>query len=307
MRRDTLNYALVGAVVVAAAVLLLLALALIGGRSVASADYTVRYRNVTGLRAGAPVFYEGYRIGAVADVTPERDAAGTRYRVTLAVRRDWPIPRDSRARLQSSGLLADVSIGIHEGASHQMLKPGGEIAGVEGGNMFAAMNDLALELGELTRTRIAPLIEVLTRRTDSIGAALDAHAPELLSTAQALLDRLNRAGDALNDVLNPANRAALAGTLRESQEGLAELRATRANLDRALGEITGIAAENRADVRRAVRDLTGVLDTLSSRVDVIIHHLEASSRNLDQFSREIRRRPNRLLLSPEADPREDLE
>jgi len=307
LRRDTLNYALVGAVVVAAAVLLLLALALIGGRSVASADYTVRYRNVTGLRAGAPVFYEGYRIGAVADVTPERDAAGTRYRVTLAVRRDWPIPRDSRARLQSSGLLADVSIGIHEGASHQMLKPGGEIAGVEGGNMFAAMNDLALELGELTRTRIAPLIEVLTRRTDSIGAALDAHAPELLSTAQALLDRLNRAGDALNDVLNPANRAALAGTLRESQEGLAELRATRANLDRALGEITGIAAENRADVRRAVRDLTGVLDTLSSRVDVIIHHLEASSRNLDQFSREIRRRPNRLLLSPEADPREDLE
>ena len=63
MKRDTVNYTLVGAVVLAALVLLLVGLALITGRSGATSGYVVRYRNVTGLRYGAPIFYQGYRIG----------------------------------------------------------------------------------------------------------------------------------------------------------------------------------------------------------------------------------------------------
>ena len=58
MKRDSIKYVLVGAVVSAAIVLLLVGLALITGRSGASTDYFVHYRNVTGLRYGAPVFYE---------------------------------------------------------------------------------------------------------------------------------------------------------------------------------------------------------------------------------------------------------
>ena len=111
--------------------LLLVGLALITGRSGVSTDYIVHYRNVTGLRYGAPVFYEGYRIGEVSEVEPQRGASGTRYQVTLSVRRDWTIPDDSVASLQSSGLLADMSVGIKEGSSRTMLAPGAEIKGAE--------------------------------------------------------------------------------------------------------------------------------------------------------------------------------
>ena len=83
VKRDTVNYTLVGAVVLAAIVLLLVGLALITGRSGATTGYLVRYHNVTGLRYGAPVFYQGYRIGQVAGITPERTAEGTRYKVEL--------------------------------------------------------------------------------------------------------------------------------------------------------------------------------------------------------------------------------
>ena len=75
MKRDTINYVAVGAVVLAALVLLLVGLALITGRSGAATDYFVHYRNVTGLRYGAPVFYEGYRIGEVAAIEPERSSS----------------------------------------------------------------------------------------------------------------------------------------------------------------------------------------------------------------------------------------
>lgn len=301
MRRDTINYTLVGALVLVAAVLLLLALSLITGRSMVSSDYVVRYRNVTGLRYGAPVFYEGYRVGQAGTITPERSAQGTRYKVVLHVRRDWSIPADSIAHLQSSGLLADVSVGISEGVSKDVLKPGGELTGEEGGNVFMAMNELAAEITSLTHSQIEPLIRTLSQRVDSIGGAIDSRAPAILDQTRSLLERMSGVSDSLADVFKPQNRQALATILGQARELLTELRHTRATLDQTLAELNGMAKDNRSDVRRAVQDLSDVLQALSGRIDVISHHLESSSRNLDAFSREIRMQPNRLILSPKAD------
>jgi phospholipid/cholesterol/gamma-HCH transport system substrate-binding protein len=286
VRRDTVNYTLVGAVVLAALVLLLVGLVLITGKSGATTGYVVHYRNVTGLRYGAPIFYQGYRVGQVGGITPERTADGTRYKVDLDVRRDWPIPKDSPARLQSTGLLADVSVGISEGASKETLAPGGQIS-------------------ELTRNQITPLIQTLTTRVDSITGTIDEKTPVILEQTHVLLDRLNVASASLNDVLKPENRAEISKTLTEVSKLSTELHKTRETLDSALGEIASIAKENRPDLRSSVQDLASVLEALSARMDVITHHLESSSRNLDEFSREIRAHPNRLIIAPKADKVEE--
>ena len=305
MKRDTINYVTVGAVVTLALVLLLVGLALITGSSGASTDYFVHYRNVTGLRYGAPVFYEGYRIGEVGAVEPERNASGTRYKVTLSVKRDWTIPNDSVAGLQSSGLLADMSIGIKEGSSKQVLAPGAEIKGAETADIFAAVGELAGQVSTLTRDQISPMIALLSKRVESITGSLDTSAPEILGQAQTLLGKLNGASDAIDDLLKPQNRAAVAGILGNVQGLSGELRETRKTLDQTVSELADIARENRGDIRGAVTDLATVMASLSSRMDVITHHLESATRNLDEFSREIRRNPGQLLRSPEPDKLED--
>lgn len=305
MKRDTINYVTVGAVVTLALVLLLVGLALITGSSGASTDYFVHYRNVTGLRYGAPVFYEGYRIGEVGAVEPERNASGTRYKVTLSVKRDWTIPNDSVAGLQSSGLLADMSIGIKEGSSKQVLAPGAEIKGAETADIFAAVGELAGQVSTLTRDQISPMIALLSKRVESITGSIDTSAPEILGQAQTLLGKLNGASDAIDDLLKPQNRAAVAGILGNVQGLSGELRETRKTLDQTVSELADIARENRGDIRGAVTDLATVMASLSSRMDVITHHLESATRNLDEFSREIRRNPGQLLRSPEPDKLED--
>ncbi len=305
MKRDTVNYVMVGVIVSVALVLLLVGLALITGRSGVTTDYFVRYHNVTGLRYGAPVFYEGYRIGEVGDVEPERNASGTRYKVTLSVKRDWTIPKDSIARLQSSGLLADMSIGIQEGASREVLAPGGELKGVENADIFAAVGELAGQVSSLTRDQITPMVARLSQRVESITGALDDNAPEILGQAQTLLGKLNDASSALDDLLKPQNRAAVASILGNVEGLSGELRETRKTLDQTVDELADIARENRGDIRGAVTDLATVMASLSSRMDVITHHLESATRNLDEFSREIRRNPGQLLRSPEPDKLED--
>jgi phospholipid/cholesterol/gamma-HCH transport system substrate-binding protein len=307
MKRDHVNYTLVGAVLLAGLVLLLVGLFLITGRRGGEAEYFTYYRNVTGLRAGAPVFYQGYRIGQVDELTPERGAQGTRYRIALSLRADWPIPADSVARLQSSGLLADVTIGIREGQEATAVAAGGEIRGEESSDIFGAMNELAGEITTLTRSQITPLIRNLSTRVDSITGSLDKGTPEILDKASVLLGRLTEASDAVNDVLKPSNREAISGILKEVHAVSRQLEQTRASLDVALKDIAGMTQENRPAVNEAVTDLRDILATLSGRIDAIVHRMDSAARNLDEFSREIRKNPNRLLLSPKSDTVEESE
>ena len=68
-----------------------------------------------------------------------------------------------------------------------------------------------------------------------------------------------------------------------------------------LAQAGDLVAENRPDVRNTIRDLAQVTSALAARIDAISHNLESSSRNFNEFTREIRKSPNRLLFTPEAD------
>lgn len=307
MKRDSINYVLVGTLVLLAGILLLVALAMITGRGGASTAYYTHYSNVTGLRYGAPVFYQGYRIGQVGAIMPERDVQGTRYKIELDVRRDWPIPKDSIARLTATGLLADVAVGIDEGKDRAMAAPGAELAGAESADIFSAMNELAGQISGLTRSQITPLIQTLSRRVDSITGAIDKGTPDIVAQSRKLLTQLNAVSASLNDVLKPDNRAALGAILANTKQMTVQLRDTQQKLDDALGQLDSIARENRPGVRDSVADLRAVLEALSARMDSISQHLEVASRNFDEFSREVRKNPNRLLISPKSDKVEEQE
>jgi phospholipid/cholesterol/gamma-HCH transport system substrate-binding protein len=301
MKRDTVNYSLVGLAVLLAFGLLIATLFAITGRRGAVSEYHVHFANVTGIGYGAPVYYEGFRIGQVTGVEPERHEGRTRYRVELAVRADWTIPDDSVAMRQASGLLADMAVGIREGLSPTPLPPGGELAGIEGGDVFSAMNDLASELTLLTRERLRPLVDTLTLRLDSIAGSLDDGVPALVSDSRALLERLNRAAAGLEELMSAPNREAIAAMLVDVRGVTADLKATQQRADGLLDALSGTVGENRPALRQSVLDIERTIGAVAQRINAITHHLESSSRNLDEFSREIRRSPNRLLFTPPAD------
>lgn len=308
MKRDTVNYTAVGAVVLAAFALLLFTLLRITGTRTGETGYLARYDNVTGLSDGAPVFYEGFRIGQVTAITPERKDGKTRYRVDLGIRGDWPIPADSVAKLAATGLLADISIAIREGESKTVLKPGAELRSQGGGDLFAAMNELASELTLLSRERIRPMVESLADSVDKIGGELETATPMLVKDARTLLLRLNEASAAMNEVLSAPNRAHVASTLEDlastaenARELSAELRLTQQKLDALMVEANATVNENRPALKDAIADLAQITGALAQRIDSISQNLDSASRHVNEFSREIRQNPNRLLFTPPAD------
>src|SRR5438045_2167379 len=263
MKREQVNYLIVGVVVIAALVLLLMSLAVITGRGGSSVDYAVTYRNVTGLKTGAPVFYEGFRVGQVTGIDPVRGGEHTRYRVGLAVRKDWPIPSDSIARCARSGRLADVSIAIREGAAKDALKPGAELKGEEGADLFGAVNELATQITTLARDRIGPLVESVGKNLTSLTGTLDANAPEIVRQAHDLLTQLNTAAGSMNGFLSPQNKKEVDQTLANIRQVTNDLKGTQDKLDKLLVQLNGVAEENRPALQATVADLAQITSALA--------------------------------------------
>jgi phospholipid/cholesterol/gamma-HCH transport system substrate-binding protein len=309
VKRDTINYFYVGLAVLIALALLLGALFGMTGSSGGGRDsYLVRYQNVSGLGYGSAVFYQGYRIGQVEKITPEQQNGKTSFRVDFSVQKDWKMPADSVASLLSSGLLSDVFVGISEGKAAETLKIGSELKSREGGDVFAAVGALASEITDLTQNKLSPLLEKVGSSVDTISEKLQSGAPTIVDDSVRLLKQLNQGAASLNDVLGPKNRgnidallAQSAGAAGTARQLATELINTRAQLDMALKQINQTIATVGPDAQVAMDDLRVTIGALSQRVDAITYNLESASRHFDEFGREIRKQPNRLLFNPSQD------
>lgn len=308
MKRENVNYFLTGVVALVALGLLLVTLFIITGRSGATDDYLVRYRNVAGLKFGTPVFYQGYRIGQVETIEPEREAEATLFRIDFSVQSGWQIPVDSQAQLMSSGLLSDVFISIKEGSAKTFHPPGAELLGREAADLFGAVGELAGEVTSLARDKLTPLIERLGKKLEAIGGTFEQGAPLLIDKASQLADRLNASAVSLDKILGPVNQSRVEEMLKESSRAAVnvrqltgELTANRKQLDSILGELDSLVKESRPEVAQAIADLRVTLDAMAQRIDAITYNLESASRHVDEFSREIRKEPTRLIFAPKAD------
>lgn len=115
-------------VLLGAAALMFLALKA-GNMSSLSFDktYTVssRFDNIGGLKPRAPVKSAGVVVGRVGDIT--FDDQDYRALVTLQLQEKYKFPKDSSAKILTSGLLGEQYIGIEPGGDETYLASGDQI------------------------------------------------------------------------------------------------------------------------------------------------------------------------------------
>lgn len=123
-----------GLVVLAGVILFIGALFVLANRTFLLSDtYTIQaeFENVAGLQPGATVFYQGISVGRVGEVLlPE--APGQPITVTMLIRDDARhlVREDSRAAIQTDGLVGDVIVSIQGGSqSRPLVAENGRIAG----------------------------------------------------------------------------------------------------------------------------------------------------------------------------------
>jgi phospholipid/cholesterol/gamma-HCH transport system substrate-binding protein len=292
---DRRNYVVVGFFVLGMLALLIVWLSMLSGRTGPSTSYTIHYDSVMGLAEGTQVFFQGYPSGVIDDIAPS-DEPGNGFLVDVSLSRKLSIPDDSVAVITSSGLLSAVVIDIRAGSSARVLGPGERIASREAANLFELGSDFTAELSDLVRDELRPLL-----------ARVNENAPEIFANLNAFTSRLDATAERLDAILGDDNLQHLTRTL-ENMESTAssasklasELRETRALLDDVVRSVREFIEENRADLHHATQDLSASLDAFADHAAAISRNLEETTRNMSEFSAQMREDPSVVLRGRKA-------
>ncbi len=289
MKRDNVNYLLVGSFVLLMAAVLLYALYRITGHSAKGDIYYTQFANVAGIKEGTVVTYEGYEIGNVAQVEPVLREQRTAYRIALNMHHPVRIPVDSYALIATPGLLSAPLVEIKEGQARDVLAAGGEIAGASGANLMDAVGALAADLGKLTETSIKPLLAQLNQNVTPVMADL-----------RSTVERINRAAGRIDALFSDENVQHWNRVLHNADGASANALKLSADLATVRGEVEGLVKDSRGlvnDSRGLIADGGKDLKDVLRRLDATLYQLEAAGRNLNEFSRTIRENPAALIQS----------
>jgi phospholipid/cholesterol/gamma-HCH transport system substrate-binding protein len=329
MKRDNVNYLLVGSFVILVLIAFFVLMYFVTGSTGPADRYTVRYNNVAGLKFGTGVYYEGYHVGQIEEIEPEAASSGMRYVLTLSIARGWKIPADSIAQVVASGLISAVQIHINEGQSPKVIKPGGEISGREQQDLFAVLSEAAGQFHSLSENGVMPVLQNLNNRIDEIAeeiltfrrkqlgplvASFDQRLNnELLGEAQALVGKLNNSAEQLEKILGSKNQVQIQQFLVHIDQAavnlndlITRIESTRQQMGETLVSIENLASNNDeaigaavANANQSMVEMREALRTVNEHLGTIMYNVEGGTRNLKEFSQAVRDNPARLIRGSE--------
>ena len=298
MKRDNINYLYVGGFTITMLVLLMIVLLKITGQGNVSDTYYTIYDNVSGIREGTTVTYGGYQVGKLIDIEPIREKGKTKYKLELAVKSGWPIPVDSFVRVVSPGLLAEAQIDISEGQAIALLKPEETLASRASLDMMSVLSSVGGEFSNLNEAGLIPLLKNINKQVDGFGNNI----PEIVGDSKELIASLNNVSKRLEKIITDENSSHLSNAINNTDTITSNLVRLSSKLDNITGQLQGVVDssnkmlnENSGDIRQSMLDLRKALNSVSQNMETIMYNLDVTSRNMSEFSHQIRSNPGVLL------------
>ena len=287
MKRDNVNYLLVGSFVLLMAGVLLYALYRITGHSAKGDLYFTHFPNVAGIKNGAVVTYEGFEVGNVEQIEPVVRENRTWYRITLNLRKPLKIPVDSHAVITTPGLLSAPLVEIKEGRGRDILAVGADIPGGSSVSLMETVAALATDLSKMTESSIKPML-----------ALINQNITPAMADMRSTIERINRTAGRVDALFSEENVKHWGRLLQNADGASANALKLSTDLSSVRNEVEGLVKDSRAIVSGSGKDLKESL----RRVDATLYQLESAGRNLNEFSRTIRENPAVLINSrPPAD------
>lgn len=278
MKKDNKNYFMVGLFVLSGILLFLFLLAKISVSSSGSDEYFVEFENVTGIKDGIIVTYNGYQIGSVSNVEPVLKNGKVTYRLSLQVKSGWNIPHDSRAQIVMPAIISDKQIDIVQGLATESLRPGDNIETIESVDIMLLIDSIAKDLSQFI--------------------------PESTQNVEQLLVKLNASADQVGLLLSPdnvGNLTRLFAHAESSADSLAKLASGFEKMSQQLGSILNktesLVDDNSDDLRYTIVEMKKSVDAVSTRIESIMYNLDHTSQNMNELSRTLRNNPAAVLGS----------
>ncbi len=321
-------------VVVSLGILVGLFVAIVGSSLLADRDrYQVRYKiSVSGLEIGAPVKYNGVRVGRVENIRIDPEKVSNSL-VTISLQAGTPVKRNAKAVLNIQGITGLKFIELVGGTSDaERLSPDSEIeAGTSVVDKLTGqaetiaikaellINQLLDLSGPSNRALVADVLDRAGSMMNTMDTILQNNSGEIGKILHNLASSSSRLSAVLDEVrLTVKETREAVGGIRRSAERVLDGKRVAGVLDEARGTLSEIHKRvGDQELGKTTRLLERLVDHTSSLVDKVdlivsrsredlrasMHFLAETTENLRDFSRMIREDPSRLLRQKERSQR----
>jgi phospholipid/cholesterol/gamma-HCH transport system substrate-binding protein len=296
--------------------------------------YTVRYDiSVSGLEVGAPVKYNGVRVGRVETTTIDPNKVSQSI-VAFSLDAGTPVKENTRATLSVQGITGLKFIELVGGTSEaKTLPPDSEVqAGASAMESLTGQAEaislkvdlLASRLLDMTGDHNRELVTTVLERGANLMSTVDQTVEKNADNVNRLISNLSTASENFagfvaelrataietREAVNAVRRS-VESTLDSKHIGglVDDARAAVGDVRRRLGEDElGKAAKTLSQMLTRLNALTEKIDTLVTRsqedIRTTFRFLSETAENLRDFSRLVREDPTRFLRSPERRERQ---
>lgn len=313
MRSNKINYLAVGLFIIISTVGLVTSLAVLMGRTGSVDRYYAMYSNVTGVKFGSQVVYEGYPIGQVDSVRPQENNGRMEFRVDFSIVEDWRIPADSVVEIAAPSLLAAVVLNIHAGSSPNAIKPDGIVPSKELGSVFGAVTSLAEQLAVVIEQDVKPLLQNVDIAIQGVNSLVGGEASVLMKDISRRIPRIadnieeftttmnetsksiHKTSMEVGKLVRPKNRILVEEIIGNINTSTVRLNSSLVSMKKVLVDIDLLVADPKGDVKAITSEARFIVETVSRHIDAINENMDATARNMSEFSRQIRANPGMLL------------
>ena len=262
--------------------------------------YVVIYDNVEGLTAANQVSLSGMKVGQVKTVEL---IPGNKVKVTLVIRKDLPLPIDTKAILSSDGLLGGKLIRLEFGKNNKFIENEGNLlAGRETGVSDLIKEQALPLLHNLDSLTLS--LRVVTKSFEATGSSVNGL---IRNTDKTITSLSGTMGSTINE-----NRASLAGVTANLKSLSSNLIETEKSIKPLIGKFSSMADSlNGLKISQAVattqrsleglqRIMTGIEQGQGSmgkllKDDSLYSNINRSLADLDKLLIDFRLAPRRYV------------
>ena len=268
------------------------------------------YENVNGLNPSNTVSINGLDVGRVKDIYFEENYSG-RIVAVLTVNKDFPIPKNSIARIFSADLMGSKEVAIVLGNSREMVVSGDTL-----------MSDSEASLKEEVNRQVQPLkikAEALLGSIDSVATIIkeifNKGARENLTNSFSSIEKtfyalqhttmmmdtmVREEANRLSNII--ANVDSITSNLNADRDNISNIIANFSSLSDSL--VKADVATTFTNANKAIGELAIILEKVNKgegSVGALIHndslylHIEKSMSDLNKLLEDIRKNPKKYV------------
>ncbi|WP_418982593.1 MlaD family protein [Alistipes sp.] len=261
--------------------------------------YYAAYDQINGVQNASPIMMKGVKIGSVTGLEFD-PARSDKVVLRFTIKRDYPIPSDSEAKIFSNGLMGAKAIEITYGKATTFLEPGDTLRSSRDRDLM----DVAGSELDFFKQKFSQVTADLSRTLDNLNRLMETNESSITGT----LRHLNSLTGDMASVLDAEkqNLRAAIGSLTEFSEMLG---ANSGRVESIIGNLDEVSSQlSEEQVARKIAEAVGNLNDLLARIEqgdgtlgkllgdpALYNSLDRATANLAALLADVKEYPGRYV------------